>query len=109
MPNDDLRFELLRELTKDPVVSQRGLAMRLGVSVGKINYCLRALVEKGWVKANNFRRSDNKWGYAYLITPAGVAAKVRLTRHFLAAKEREYEALHRQVEILRRELAVQRV
>jgi EPS-associated MarR family transcriptional regulator len=102
--SDDVRFELLRELTKDPAVSQRGLAARLGISVGKVNYCVRALVEKGWIKANNFRRSDNKLAYAYLLTPAGVAAKLRLTRRFIAAKEREFKELHRQVETLRREL-----
>lgn len=103
MPND-VRFELLRELTKDPAVSQRGLATRLGVSVGKVNYCLRALVEKGWIKANNFRRSDNKLAYAYLLTPAGMAAKLRLTRRFIVEKEREFKELHRQVQTLRREL-----
>jgi MarR family transcriptional regulator, temperature-dependent positive regulator of motility len=95
---DDLDYQLLRHLTDEPAVSQRRLASRLGISVGKANYCLRALVDRGWVKANNFRRSDNKWAYAYLLTPSGAAAKVRLTRAFLARKEQEYESL--QVEIL---------
>ena len=93
MPQDDLDYELLRQITDEPAASQRGLATRLGVSVGKVNYCLRALVDKGWVKANNFRRSDNKWAYAYLLTPRGASAKLRLAHDFLAHKEREFERL----------------
>ena len=84
--------------------SQRGLAGRLGVSVGKVNYCLRALVDKGWVKADNFRRSDHKWAYAYVLTPSGARAKVQLTRDFLARKEREFEQLQREIAALRQQL-----
>ena len=104
MPRDDLAYKLLRELDHEPAATQRGLADRFGVSVGKVNYCLRALVEKGWVKASNFRRHDNKWAYAYLLTPKGMAAKLRLTRDFLARKELEYEDLLTEIEALRREL-----
>ena len=71
MPENDLDYELLRQITDQPTASQRGLAALLGVSVGKYNYCLRALVDKGWVKANNFRRSDDKTAYAYLFTTRG--------------------------------------
>ena len=71
MPGNDFDYALLREITEQPRASQRGLAGRLGVSVGKVNYCLRALVDKGWVKADNFRRSDHKWAYAYVLTPSG--------------------------------------
>jgi MarR family transcriptional regulator, temperature-dependent positive regulator of motility len=75
------------------------------VSVGKLNYCLRALVERGWVKANNFRRSDNKWAYAYLLTPRGLSAKLRLTSQFLHNKECEFEALQSEIAALRREVS----
>lgn len=104
MQADPLQFELLRQLTEEPSASQRHLAARLDVSVGKVNYCLRALVEKGWVKMNNFRRSDNKLAYTYLLTPAGVGAKLALTRDFLAWKEREFGAMQRQIAHLRSEL-----
>ena len=104
---DDLDYELLRQIADQPAASQRGLAARLGVSVGKINYCLRALMDKGWVKANNFRRSDNKWAYTYLLTPRGAAAKLRLTQDFLARKEHEYEVLKGQIVMLREELTAQ--
>ena len=104
MDRDHLEHQLLRELTEAPQASQRGLAGRLGVSVGKINYCLQALVGKGWVKVNNFKRSDNKMAYAYLLTPTGAVAKLRLTRAFLAQKEREFEALQAEIVSLRVEL-----
>ena len=104
MPGDDLDYELLRQLADQPEASQRGLAARLGVSVGKINYCLRALMDKGWVKADNFRRSDNKWAYTYLLTPRGAAAKLRLTQDFLSRKEREFEQLQHEIRNLRSEL-----
>jgi MarR family transcriptional regulator, temperature-dependent positive regulator of motility len=104
MPENDLDYELLRQITDQPTASQRGLAARLGVSVGKVNYCLRALVDKGWVKANNFRRSDNKLAYAYLLTPRGVSAKVRLAHDFLARKEHEFDRLQHEIAALRSEL-----
>jgi EPS-associated MarR family transcriptional regulator len=104
MSQDDLHYQLLRELTREPAASQRNLATGLGVSVGKVNYCLRALVAKGWIKVNNFRRSDNKWAYVYLLTPTGMAAKVRLTKEFLEKKERDFESLHAEIEQLRSEL-----
>jgi len=104
MSQDDLHYQLLRELTREPAASQRNLATGLGVSVGKVNYCLRALVSKGWIKVNNFRRSDNKWAYVYLLTPTGVAAKVRLTKEFIEKKERDFESLHAEIEQLKSEL-----
>ncbi len=105
MTQNDLDLELLRQLKQQPAASQRKLAETLGVSVGKLNYCLRALVDKGWVKANNFRRSDNKWAYTYLLTPSGLAAKLRLTSLFLRRKEREFEDLQSQISALRIELS----
>jgi MarR family transcriptional regulator, temperature-dependent positive regulator of motility len=102
-PND-LDLSMLRELSGDPLTSQRNLAQRLGVSLGRVNYCLRALTQKGWIKANNFRRSDNKWGYAYVLTPAGVEGKLQLTRRFLQRKVAEYDQLRAELEALRREV-----
>lgn len=105
MPSgDEFDYQLLKRLDQDPGASQRNIATRMGVSVGKVNYCLKALVDKGWVKAGNFHRSDNKWAYAYLLTPTGAAAKVRLARAFLGRKVREFEALQGEIESLRREL-----
>ena len=104
MPGDNLDYELLRHITRQPSAGQRGLAAQMGVSVGKVNYCLRALVDKGWIKASNFRRSDHKWAYAYLLTPSGARAKLQLTRDFLARKEREFEQLQVDISALRLEL-----
>ena len=104
MPGNKLDYELLQQIATQSGASQRGLAVRLGVSVGKVNYCLRALVDKGWVKASNFRRSDNKLAYAYLLTPTGVSAKLQLTKDFLARKEQEFEQLQADISALRLEL-----
>ncbi len=104
MPPEDTDLELLRQLDSQAAASQRELAAQLGLSVGKINYCLRALIDKGWIKANNFRRADNKWAYAYLLTPAGAKAKMQLTRSFLARKEREFEQLQSEIQRLRLEV-----
>lgn len=104
MPYSDLNFELLRQLETRSDSNQRDLARRLGVSVGKINYCLRAAVDRGWVKVNNLRRADNKLAYAYLLTPSGALAKVKLARAFLEQKEREFERLQAEISALRREL-----
>jgi EPS-associated MarR family transcriptional regulator len=104
MVPEDFQYALMRQIIDQPDASQRSLATRLGVSVGKVNYCLRALVDKGWIKAANFRRSDHKWAYAYLLTPRGASAKMRLARDFLAMKEREYERLNHEIALLRSEL-----
>jgi EPS-associated MarR family transcriptional regulator len=103
MPPKELPYYLLRQLTREPAASQRSLAMQLGVSLGKVNFCLRALVDKGWVKANNFRRSDNKLAYAYVLTPVGIEEKARLTKLFLQRKLDEFETLQKEIEALRRE------
>ena len=94
---------VLRLLDASPVRSQREVASELGMSLGTANYLLRALLDKGFVKVQNFRSSSNKRAYAYLITPAGVAAKAELTRQFLARKIEEYEALQVEIERLRSE------
>lgn len=103
-PENELDLALLRQLEVQQEGNQRDLARRLGVSVGKINYCLRAVIDRGWVKANNFRRADNKLAYAYLLTPTGVSAKVRLARLFLERKEREFEQLQQEISALRQEV-----
>ena len=104
MPPQELPLNLLRQLTQEPAASQRSLAVQLGVSLGKINFCLRALVDKGWVKANNFRRSDNKMAYAYVLTPIGLEEKARLTKLFLQRKLGEFETLQQEIVTLRREV-----
>lgn len=100
---DSSLLKTLRALDARPEVTQRELASELGVSLGKANYCLRALLAKGLVKAHNFRNSTNKRGYAYLLTPDGVAAKASLTRRFLALKREEYDALRVEIEQLQAE------
>lgn len=104
MTPQELPYYLLRQLTDEPAASQRNLAQQFGVSLGKVNYCLRALVDKGLVKANNFKRSDNKLAYAYVLTPAGLEEKSRLTRDFLQRKLSEFESLQEEIEALRREV-----
>ncbi|MEP7300816.1 MAG: MarR family EPS-associated transcriptional regulator [Caldimonas sp.] len=98
-------LQLMRLLEEHPDRSQRELSVRMGVSLGKTHYLLRALLEKGWVKAQNFGRSDRKLRYAYVLTPNGVRERFRLTRSFLDRKEREYLELQRQISLLRDELA----
>lgn len=100
-------MSLLKVVASEPSISQRELAQRLGVSLGKTNYLLKALLVKGHLKARNFRRSDNKLGYLYLLTPEGVKAKVGLTRAYLIRKEAEYLALKGEIEAMRAELANQ--
>jgi EPS-associated MarR family transcriptional regulator len=104
MVNDEIHYRILRELERDPTLSQRRLADSLGVSVGKTNYCVRALVEKGLLKVENFRRSRNKLAYAYHLTPRGMAAKARITRRFLEIKRQEYETLRTQIAELEAEV-----
>ncbi len=94
----------MRRLHQTPEVSQRILAKELGVSLGSINFCFQALVEKGLVKIQNFSQSKNKLRYAYLLTPAGVAEKSKLTTEFLKRKVAEYEALQAEIETLKAEM-----
>lgn len=94
-------------LEDNPDCSQRDIARQLGVSLGAVNFCLNALIEKGHVKVNNFRAADNKLRYAYLLTPKGVSEKAALTSRFLRRKLREYEALKAEIEALRDDGQVQ--
>jgi EPS-associated MarR family transcriptional regulator len=102
--DEELRLRILRLLTDSPDLSQRELALRLGLSLGKTNYCLRALIDKGWVKVNNFRNSQNKLAYAYVLTPYGIMAKASSTKDFLQRKQFEFEQLRSEISELRSEL-----
>ena len=95
---------MLRLLNEQPELSQRALSLALGLSLGKTHYVLHALLDRGLVKARNFKRSDNKLGYAYLLTPAGIREKLNLTRRFLAHKEAEFEQLQSAIATLRAEV-----
>ena len=101
---EEIQFEVLRRLHQTPKVSQRTLSKDLGVGLGTINFCFQALVEKGLVKMQNFSQSKSKLRYAYLLTPAGVAAKSKLTAEFLSRKVAEYESLRAEINILKQEL-----
>jgi EPS-associated MarR family transcriptional regulator len=101
---EEIQFEVLRRLHQTPQVSQRALAKDLGVGLGTINFCFQALVGKGLVKMQNFSQSKNKLRYAYLLTPAGVAEKSKLTAEFLKRKVAEYETLQAEIEALKVEM-----
>ena len=101
---DVARLSLLRLLAEQPAISQRELSSALGLSLGKTHYVLHALLDKGLVKARNFRRSDRKLAYAYLLTPAGLREKLALMRRFLVRKEAEFETLQHTIASLRAEL-----
>ena len=103
MLTDEYRYRILKLLETDPQASQRRIADELGISLGRVNFCLQALVEKGLVKVNNFRNSDNKRAYLYLLTPRGIEEKTVVTARFFRRKLDEYEALKRELEELRRE------
>lgn len=101
---EDTHFRVLRLLQENPDITQREMADRLGVSTSGLNYCLKGLIDKGWVKVQNFSQSKNKFGYIYVLTPLGIAQKVALTGRFLSRKMREYESLRFEIEGLKREL-----
>jgi EPS-associated MarR family transcriptional regulator len=103
MHADETGYELMRLLDAQPALSQREAARELGVSLGKLNYCLRALIRKGWLKATRFKNSGNKAAYMYLLTPRGVEEKATLTLEFLRIKTREYQKLRIEIQRIRRE------
>lgn len=104
MLTDEYRAKILRKLEEDPQISQRALARELGISLGRTNFCLRALMETGLIKANNFKNNRNKKAYMYFLTPQGMAEKARATARFLERKVAEYEALQREIASLKQEL-----
>jgi MarR family transcriptional regulator, temperature-dependent positive regulator of motility len=101
---DELRLRVLRALEANPELSQRQLAAELGVSLGGVNYALKALMERGFVKADNFRKSGRKVAYLYVLTPKGVAEKTSLAAAFLVRKLEEYEVLKQEIEALKGEV-----
>lgn len=102
--SEERQLEALRLLENNADMTQRELAEALGVSLGAANYCLKALVERGWIKLENFQSNPNKLGYLYLLTPMGAAAKAKLTARFLKRKLAEYEALKVEIEQLKCEV-----
>ncbi|MEA3643214.1 MAG: MarR family EPS-associated transcriptional regulator [Lamprobacter sp.] len=105
--NDELQYHVLKHLQSNPQASQRELARALGISLGRTNHCVRAVIERGWVKAQNFRRSNNKLAYAYLLTPEGIEQKTRILARFLKRKEAEYQALQDELEQLTAEASAE--
>ena len=106
--DQEIHLKVLRHIEANPEITQRELAQELGVSLGKANYCLRSLIEKGLIKARNFKNSNNKAAYAYLLTPTGIERKAQITMRFLKRKLSEYEDLKTEIEILQREVENQR-
>jgi len=102
--SEELNYKVIKLIEQDAEISQRELSKELGVSLGKVNYCLRALIDKGWVKAKNFKNSQNKLAYRYLLTPHGMQEKTALTTLFLKRKLVEYEYLQLEIEALRSEV-----
>ena len=103
MLTEEVSYRLLKLLAPTPRLSQRQVAQELGFSLGKVNYCLKSLVDKGWIKAANFKNSRNKTAYMYLLTPRGIEEKTRVTVRFLQSRMREYEALRSEIEQIRDE------
>ena len=103
---EEARFKILRLLHENPELTQRELGERVGISLGAVNYSLRALIERGLVKAGNFSRNPNKLGYAYVLTPAGIVEKAMLSGRFLKQKVEEYEALKLEIEVLSQETVI---
>ena len=102
--SEERQLKALRLLENYPEMTQRELASTLGISLGAANFCLKALVDKGWVKIDNFKKNPSKLGYLYLVTPKGIAAKSKLTMQFLKRKLIEYDELKTEIEALEKEL-----
>ena len=98
----DLEYKILKNIEVNPNLTQRQLAIELDISLGKVNYIIRALLDIGWVKIDNFRKSDNKIGYLYLLTPDGIAQKTIITQQFLQRKIEEYDYLKKEIEELKK-------
>lgn len=101
---EEVHLQLLKAIEANPNATQRELSEALGVSLGKANYCLKAVIERGWVKVGNFKAHPHKLAYAYLLTPRGATAKAKLTTRFLKRKLAEYETLKREIAALKAEV-----
>ena len=106
--DDETAYKLLKLVQADPNISQREIASELGISLGKANYCLKAVIERGWVKARNFYHSKNKRGYAYLLTSEGIKEKAQVTFRFLRYKMDEYAALETEISQIKKEAEILR-
>ena len=104
MPAEEITYRLIKAIEANPEASQRELAREMGISLGKLNYCLKGLTEKGLIKMQNFRNSQNKLAYVYLLTPKGIEAKARITARYLKRRMAEYEALKAEIEQLQAEM-----
>ena len=100
----ELEYRALKLLEQQPDMTQRQIAEELNVSLGKTHYLIKSLIDVGWVKLDNFQRSDNKWGYAYLLTPNGIIEKAVITAQFLTRKQREYSDLQLEIQQLQEEV-----
>jgi len=98
------QYQILKSLEQDSRSTQRQLSNNLGVSLGKVNYCIKSLIQKGFIKVNNFRNNKNKVQYSYLLTPKGIEEKTKLTMEFLKMKTEEYDNLRREIENLKQEV-----
>lgn len=107
MLTDEYRYKILKLVEAKPEISQRELAAELGISLGKANFCLKALIEVGLLKATNFRNSKNKLAYMYLLTPTGIEEKTKITMRFLKKKIEEFEILRNEIDDLTRDVVSQ--
>ena len=103
----ELEYRVLKILEQKPDLTQRQLSEELGVSLGKTHYLIKSLIDVGWLKLENFQRSDKKWGYAYLLTPKGIAEKAGITARFLVRKQLEYTLLQEEIVQLQKEVRQQ--
>ena len=103
MNKENIHLDLLRKLEQNPKYTQRELSQEMGISLGKVNYCIKKLIEKGWVKISNFSKNPNKVNYMYLLTPKGIEQKGRLTVLFLKVKLEEYEILKKEINKLKQD------
>ena len=107
MNNQELKYRVLKILEQHPDLTQRQVAEKLDISLGKAHYLVKSLIDVGWVKFDNFQRSDNKWGYAYLLTPTGVIERAAITARFLVRKQHEYAQLQEEIAELKEEVRQQ--
>ena len=103
---DELQHKLFKAITEHPQTNQRELSQHLGISLGKANYCIKGLIEKGWIKAQNFKNNKNKLSYVYLLTPSGIEQKASVTIRYLKRKMQEYDELKAAVEELKKEVDI---
>ena len=104
MIDQELKYKVLKILEQQPDMTQRQLSDALGVSLGKTHYLIKSLIDVGWIKLENFKKSDNKWGYVYLLTPKGILEKSLVTTKFLKNKQKEYDKLKNEIEMLKQEV-----